>query len=141
MTNKHEVLKAWVETYLDGVGLSFENIDITPGARSVVPDIGEYTTKTDVIGRKYKQYTFGFIAIEVLDTQDTTTNNAKQMFDVEQFNTWLEEQQKLRNFPNFGDNTTEYEIVPLYNMPSMNVGDNNMAKYILMARIEYVEKG
>lgn len=139
--NKHISLKEWVEQYLDDRKMSFENIDSVVGARALVPQYGEYVTKQDIMGNKYKTYVFGFIAIEQLDTQDVTINNATTMHLIEQFNTWLEEQEESQNFPDFGDNTTNYKIVPLQNMPNMVKVENGMAKYILMARIDYVEKG
>lgn len=140
--NKHAVLKAWVEGFLSGAKMSFENIEIYQGFRSVVPDYGDFIIKTDVIGRKYKQYTFGFVAIEPLDRYDTGTNNTGTMYLVEQFNEWLVTQEKNKSYPNFGTNVVKYKIVPLQNMPNLAQVDEEtgMAKYVLMARIEYVEK-
>ena len=138
--NKHEALKTWVQSFLGATQLSFENIDLYPGARALVPQYGEYVVRTDICGFQYKSYTFGFIAIETLDTQDTTTNNTDTMDKVEQFNVWLKEQDKLRNFPNLGENTSRYKINPLYNMPDPVRTQEGQAKYVLMARIDYVEK-
>lgn len=140
MINKHIALKEWVQEYLDGNNMHFEDIDMYPGFRSLVPSYGDYVVKTDVIGNKYKTYTFAFVAIELLDMTDDTTNNTDIFYQIELFNEWLEEQQELKNFPNFGGNTSNYKIIPLQNMPNMAmVDEQNNAKYMMLARIDYTE--
>jgi hypothetical protein len=139
--NKHLVMKTWVEQFL-GDKMHFEDIQANQGARSFVPQYGDYVQKTDICGNKYKFYTFGFIAIEPLDMNDQDSNNATTMNTMDLFNDWLELQQKNKNFPDFGTNVTNYRIVPLQNMANVAqyFEDIGMVKYILVARIEYVEK-
>lgn len=138
--NKHAIMKTWVEQYL-GEKMSFENINANPGAKSLVPDYGEFTIATDICGNMKKQYTFGFIAVELLDREDIETNNTDARQRVDDFNEWLVAQRVAGNFPNFGAKTSKYKIFPLQNTANMAqvFEDNGTAKYILMARIEYVE--
>lgn len=140
--NKHSVMKAWVEGFLSGNEMSFENIEAIPGFRAFVPEYGEYQISQDITGTKTKQYTFGFVAIETLDRYDMETNNSVTRQGVDDFNDWLVLQQKNKNFPNFGSGVTNYKIVPLQNTANMAqvFEDNSLAKYVLMARIEYKEK-
>lgn len=140
--NKHDIMKKWVETFLSGVKVSFDNIDVYPGARSLIPEYGEYLIKTDIIGNKTKQYTFGFVAIETLDQYDIDTNNTDTRQLIDGFNDWLVTQEKNRNYPDFGDDVIKYKIIPLYDTSNIAqvFTETNLAKYILMARIEYVEK-
>jgi hypothetical protein len=57
------------------------------------------------------------------------------------FNDWLEEQKELRNFPNFGDNCSEYDIIILQNMANISaISSDNLAKYMLGVRIDYKEE-
>jgi hypothetical protein len=140
--NKHDVMKRWVETFLSGAKVSFDNIDAYQGARSLIPEYGEYLIKQDIVGNKTKQYTFGFVAIETLDQYDVDTNNTDTRQLIDGFNDWLVTQEKNRNYPDFGDDVIKYKIIPLYNTSNIAqvFTDTNLAKYILMARIEYVEK-
>ena len=51
------------------------------------------------------------------------------------------EQKKLENFPNFGDKCHEYDIIILQNMANVAaIADDNLAKYMLGARIDYIEE-
>lgn len=139
--NKHKVMKEWVEQYL-GEKMFFENIDGNPGARSFVPEYGDFVIATDVLGNTKKQYTFGFIAIEDLDRVDNDTNNVDIRQRVDDFNDWLIAQRVAGNFPNFGTKASRYKIFPLQNTANAAqfFEDQGTVKYILMARIEYVEK-
>ena len=140
--NKHEVIKLWVEEFLDGSKMSFDNINAEQGFRSLVPDYGDHIIKKDICGNKTKWYSFGFIGIEPLDTADNDVNNAQTRQKIDDFNDWLELQEKNKNYPDFGENVTRYKILPLQNTANLAqvFTDNGFAKYILMARIEYVEK-
>ena len=140
--NKHIVTKEWVEQFLLGNKMYFDNIEAYQGARSIIPDYGDFVISTDIVGNKRKWYSFGFVATEPLDTTDNDINNATSRQLVDDFNDWLVEQETNKNYPDFGDKVTKYKIVPLYNTANMAqvFAENGMAKYILMARIEYTEK-
>lgn len=141
--NKHAIVKEWVEQYLSGSKIYFENIDTIPGARTLVPDYGDFKLSQDIWGFQRKQYTFGFIACETLDEYDTELN-AETRDTIDSFNDWVVEQEKNGNYPNFGENTRNYSVEPLQNMSNMagtyETENGLVAKYILMCRIEYVEK-
>ena len=140
--NKHTAVKSWVEGFLSGSKMHFEDITGEPGFRTLVPDYGDFQISQDVVGNKKKWYTFGFVAVDPLDRYDNDVNNATTRQGVDDFNDWLELQQKNKNFPNFGTNVTKYKIIPLQNTANMAqvFEDVSLAKYILMVRIEYVEK-
>ena len=139
--NKHAVVKEWVESYLSNAKIGFEYIDAYQGFRSVIPNYGDYVVKTDIVGNKTKWYTFGFVAVESLDIY-SGDNNATIRDSIDAFNDWLETQEKNKNYPDFGTNVTKYKISPLYNTADMSqvFEDKGLAKYVLMVRIEYVEK-
>lgn len=141
-TNRHAAVKTWVEQFLSGNKMSFENIEGIQGFRSIVPDYGDFIISQDILGRKKKQYTFGFIAVEPLDRIDNDTNNTTTRQLVDDFNDWLVLQEKNKNFPNFGTNVIEYKVVPLQDTANMAqvFEDIGLVKYILTARIEYTEK-
>lgn len=138
--NKHKALQDWVEPFLENNYLYFETANAYPGVRAIVPNYGDYTIKTDILGYKYKAYTFLFIAFEQIDpgTSDVNTENMHKM---DLFNEWLEEQIENENYPDFGDKCSEYEIEILQNMANLaTITEDGLAKYMLGAKIKYKEE-
>lgn len=138
--NKHKVIQDWVQEFLDDNYLYFESSDAYPGIRNIVPNYGDYTTKTDILGYKYKSYSFAFIGYEQIDT-GTSDVNTTNMQIMDAFTAWLEEQRENKNFPNFGQNCSEYDIIPLQDMANLaTIQDDGLAKYMLGVRIDYKEE-
>lgn len=140
MKSKHKIMQEWVQQFLDENYLYFESADAYPNVRVLVPNYGDYVNKTDILGNKYKSYSFVFVGYEEVDpgTSDINTDNL-EIFDA--FNEWLEEQKEKKNFPDFGDNCSEYDIIILQNMANLaTITNDNLAKYMLGARIDYKEE-
>ena len=140
MVNKHKVMKEWVQEFLDDNDLYFESSDAYPGLRNLIPEYGDYVRKVDILGNRYMSYSFVFIGYEYLDpgTSDVNINNMA-VFD--SFNEWLEQQKAIENYPDFGEKCHDYSIVILQNMANLaTIGDDNLAKYMLAARIDYIEE-
>lgn len=137
---KHKALQEWVTPFLENNYLYFQSADAYPEIRVIVPEYGEYLIKTDICGFKYRAYNFVFMGYEQLDT-GTSDVNVENMDVFDKFNLWLEQQQKERNFPDFGEMCSEYEIMPLQNMANLtSVTEDGLAQYMLAARIEYKEE-
>ena len=141
MINKHKIMQDWVSDFLEGQYLYFEAADAYPNVRTLVPNYGDYVNRTDIFGSKYKSYSFVFVGYERVDTgasqSDINTDNM-QVFD--NFTEWLEEQKEKKNFPDFGTNCSEYDIIILQNMANLaTITDDNLAKYMLGVRIDYKE--
>ena len=83
-----------------------------------------------------------FIGYEQLDTTASSSEvNTDNMEIFDKFIDWLEEQKANKNFPDFGTNCSDYDIIILQNMANLaTVTDDNLAKYMLGARIDYVEE-
>ena len=137
--NKHTVLREWVQEFLGDRYLYFESADAYPNVRIAVPQYGDYVLRTDILGNKYKQYSFVFVGYEQLDV-GTSDINATNMLLFDEFSEWVEEQQKQGNFPNFGENTDEYQLNVVQNMANLSfVTDDGIAKYMLAVNINYRE--
>lgn len=140
MASKHKALQNWVQRFLDDNYLYFESADAYPNVRTIVPKYGDYLNKTDILGAKYKSYSFVFIGYEMIDT-GTSDLNTTNMEVMDEFTRWLEIQKEELNFPDFGDNCSEYEIIPLQNMANLAfISDDGLAKYMLGVRIDYKEE-
>lgn len=139
-SSKHIAMKNWVQSFLDDNYLYFESTEAYPNVRTLVPNYGDYVRSTDILGNKYKSYSFVFVGYETIDL-GTSDTNATNMEIFDSFNKWLEEQQESENFPDFGEKCSEYEIVILQNMANLaSIQDDNLAKYMLGARIDYKEE-
>ncbi|MBR4377357.1 MAG: hypothetical protein IKP50_00505 [Bacilli bacterium] len=140
--NKHEVMRDWVDEFLGSHGLLyFENADAEFGVRVLVPNYGDYVNRTDILGNKYKSYSFVFVGYETIDpgTSDVNIRNM-QLFD--DFVEWCETQKANNNFPDFGTNCSDYDIIILQNMANMSaMSEDYLAKYMLGVRIDYTEEG
>ena len=76
----------------------------------------------------------------MIDT-GTSDLNITNMEVMDEFTRWLEIQKEELNFPDFGDNCSEYEIIPLQNMANLAfISDDGLAKYMLGVRIDYKEE-
>ena len=103
--NKHKVLREWVQTFVTNEYLRFENVEMFPNARALVPNYGDFQIKQDICGNKYKEYTFAFVGVQSFDTGTSSINEDNmKMFD--DFNDWIEEQETQKNYPNFGANVS-----------------------------------
>ena len=138
--NKHKVMRDWVSQFLDDNYLYFESADAYPNVRVLVPDYGDYVNRTDIVGNKYKSYSFVFIGYEQIDP-GTSDNNIDNLSAFDSFNDWLEEQKENKNFPDFGEKCSEYDIIILQNMANIGtISEDGLAKYMLGVRIDYKEE-
>ena len=140
--NKHEIMKNWVSQFLEDNYLYFESAEAYPNVRVLVPNYGDYLVKTDVLGNKYKSYSFVFVGYERIDMGASDSNiNTDNMEIFDKFIEWLEKQQDEKNFPDFGTKCSEYDIIILQNMANLAmITDDNLAKYMLGVRIDYKEE-
>lgn len=141
--NKHTIMKDFVSQFLtDGRYLYFESIDLYAGFRGFVPEYGDAIINQDITGSIQKQYTFAFVGVELFD-KGTSNQNELNMKLFDDFYDWIIEKNKNEEYPDFGEGITEKKLLPLYNMANLSQIDENMglAKYVLMCRYEYTEKG
>lgn len=133
-------MQDWVAQFLDNQYLYFESANEYPNVRTLVPQYGDYINKTDILGYKYKSYSFVFIGYEKLD-RGTSDVNSKNMLIFDSFIEWLEGKQEAHEFPDFGPKCSDYEIKIIQNMANIAfVSDDNLAKYMLGVKINYKEE-
>lgn len=110
-------------------------------------NIGEVafnTSPSEAWEKKYlrdkgvKRYDFHVVMIRPHDT-GTSILNIDEIFNVERFMEWITEQNSLKNFPNFGEDTKVLSIEPLQNMPQLATVDPDGAgaKYQFSVRVRY----
>lgn len=67
----------------------------------------------------------------------TSDVNFLQFFDAESVMNWVKAQNRIRNFPDFGENMQVMRIEPLENMPNLAAvsEDGGTAKYMFQVRV------
>nr|DAZ33229.1 MAG TPA: Minor capsid protein from bacteriophage [Caudoviricetes sp.] len=138
MTNKHKVVLDYLSNYPDIKSFLYFNTSLEELNHTSVN-----TITSDYFEQKYlrggiKNYDFAVTFIGQYDT-GTSDININQIFDLEKFMLWIDEQNKNKNFPEFEDGEV-ISIENLQNQPSFS-GINetgNLAKYMFQIRIKYL---
>ena len=105
--------------------------------------------KTFIDGSVAKRFTFTIIdyrsvAYQAVVKQAGYTNeNVEELLDVQGIADWIEEQNDLRNFPDFGSTCDIDEMHTLTDNPNVNGVDTSinpaLAKYSISIQIDYVD--
>lgn len=140
---KHEIMKSYVEekiTELCDAVLTFNYAD---GAAHSVAFLTNYAGK---ILKKYvraadKEYGFTILITwhysSELDDLNLQAMNLGQLFM-----DWIDEQNRMKNFPDFGADCQVKKIENLQNMPNLATVDweSGIAQYQIPCRVIYFEK-
>ena len=138
--NKEERLIKWAgkNPYLTDV-LKINWLAEHNGSCSVTPVPGENFVEKYIDGSSVKYYDFMFQVMFCLS--DTTDGvNVENMFALRQWQNWIDEMEKIGDYPDFGESCGDYELQNLANAPQIaQVYENGMAKYQFPARLVYTE--
>lgn len=137
--DKNQVMWDWIQGY-SGFGKLFFNFgDAEADSTTFIPNPSDYTVKTDILGNKVKHYDFAITAFRSFDTVPSSTENMQSYALLTAFQNWLDEQNRNRNFPDFGSNCEVTGVVNLQNMPTNSGQYSALAKYMIQARVAYTE--
>lgn len=138
--SKHQAMLDYLAQYpgLDAF-LRFNSVTDSAGNVSVQTVSSNTWEKRQIRGHGIKCYDF---AIESMAPQDSGTShiNVDQMQMAQDFMDWIDEQNRIRNFPDFAGRKV-LSIENLQNMPNL-AGVNaagNVAKYMFQCRVRYYE--
>ena len=140
MTNRHEKVMNYFLTCDEIKDLYFAFSKTENGDMQIIP-MPETTIKEYVDGGKVKSYNFSFVAFKYKSMVPNSNENAKSVFDVEKVIEWIKKQDRIKNFPDFGDDYSVQEIKPLETIPNISAQDDTGAKYMFSASIVYYERG
>lgn len=106
--------------------------------------------RTYLNGDILKRYVFTIIDYRsvayqaLINIQGYTNENVEEMLDCQGIIDWVNEQEDVRNYPNFGESCDVEEIKALTLNPSLNgvqnSGSLNLAKYSIAIQIDYIDK-
>ena len=117
--------------------LYFNTATNTVGNISIQTVYSDEWEEQDITGHGTKRYDFAIVFMTQQD-QGTTYKNVVKMDDVQAFMDWIREQDKKKNFPDFGDSEV-YSIENVQNMPNLATANESVAKYMFQCRVRYYE--
>jgi len=139
--NKDDILYDWlVAGFAAAYPTTFEFLLMVEGQAAVAPISDIRAVRPYVNGDAIKQYDFMLqLAFRVSDDVDSN-KNTDNMFAARKWQAWIDEQQQLGNYPDFGEKCSQYKLENLSNMPTMaGRQEDGMAKYQFPARLTYLE--
>lgn len=106
--------------------------------------------KPYIDGSVLKRYTFtlfdfrSIAALAVPKGFAYTSENVEEILDVQSIIDWITEQEKLRNYPNFGEDCVIEGIKAITDNPNLNGIDTSvspaLARYSISIQIQYLDK-
>ena len=136
--------------YIYNSPLFFNFINAKNDNKQIVTVINDkIMDKTFIDGSIQKRFTFSIIdyksiAYDAVVKQSGYVNeNVEDMFNVQEIINWIDEQEALRNYPDFGNECVIDNIKALSDNPNLNGVDNNaspsLAKYSVSIQVNYVD--
>lgn len=141
---KHEAMKAYFEPIVYRLAGTVLNFNFSPDSPE---GIGFLTNYSDKVLKRYvrvgSEKAYGF---SILVTKEYSTNcddlNLQAMNFVQGIMDWLDEQAKMKCFPDFGRRCEIKKIENLQNMPNLSEinPEEGIARYVFQCRVVYFEK-
>lgn len=137
--NKHEAMWQWISEcpVIDKLYYNFGSS--VPNSSVFLPNASDRIVKRDIFGTMTKHYDFAVTSFVTVDTTLHTIDNLVNYTALQDFIDWVEEQNKLRNFPVLDDNCTVKTVLPLQNMPTNAGATTSIAKFMVQCRVVYLE--
>lgn len=140
MDNKNIAMLEYLRQYPGLQSFLYFNSMVDQIGNTAVQTVYGETWETKYVrGHGIKQWDFAVVKIAQADT-GTSDINADETQAVQDFMDWIDEQNRLKNFPDFSPNRV-ISIENLQNMPNFAGIDNNegAAKYMFQCRVRYYQ--
>lgn len=141
---KHDAITEYFKTRvgeLTGEKLEFNNSQEAPNSFSIVTNYSDKVRKKYIRTGAEKEYAFSVIIVKAYSAHEDDLNLEAMNF-AQSFLDWIEEQNKLKNYPEFPENCQIKSMECLQNMPNL-AGINSqagLARYMIQCRLIYFEK-
>jgi hypothetical protein len=140
MVNKEEILLEWCRTNPFLADTTLLNwLNDKNGQSSIIP-IAETAAAKYMDGTKLVNYDFMWaVMFDVSSEPDSV--NTDTMFELRQWQSWIDEQNENNILPDFGVGCDMHEVQNLAGMPNLaQTYENGRGKYQFPARLIYLEK-
>lgn len=139
MENKHKIVLEWLSTYSELEQYLFFNATREELNNASMNTVVSDTWETRYIRDKgIKNYDFAVTMMKYY-YDGTNENNTEELFDVQKFMIWIEEQNKIKNFPIFEEGEV-ISVENLQNIPDLAgiSEDEILVKYMFQIRLKYI---
>lgn len=141
MNNRYEAITEWLEDYIPRFDWVYLNVNPAEADNLTINSVqNERELEKYIDGSRLVEFMFALALTKEFDT-GTSDNNALAIREFENIAEWIEEQNKIKNFPDFGNDVAIYSVDVLETTPSVSVDNQNMiAKYQGQFKITYMEE-
>lgn len=137
--NKHEAMFNYISQY-KAFPLTFNYSEEANGNTSLITVYSDSEIKRYLSGSQ-KEYIFAIKQTKPYHAGAAVpSGNTQAMYDVQRFMDWIDEQQQLRNYPDFGEDCKVQSIENLQNMPAIAETDHHNVQYMFQCRVVYYEQ-
>lgn len=139
----HDAVKAYFEPKVIELVSKTVQFNFSPESKDNISLITRYADKvvrSFITGDCEKEYGFAIIIVKSYST-DSDDLNLEAMNFSQAFMDWLDEQNKNKIFPDFGERREVLKIENLQNMPNLSGvnTEEGLARYMIQGRILYRE--
>lgn len=140
MVNKYEKLAEWLKEYSPTYSWIYFNVTLSEVNNLTVNSVQNERELTQFInGDREVEFLFALDLVKEYDT-GTSSINLEANEEFEKIADWIEEQNKVKNFPDFGSNIIIEKVEVLETVPSVTIDTQaGMAKYQGQFKITYLE--
>ena len=141
MINRYQAITNWLTEYVPYYSWIYFNVSSsTPDELSVSSVQNERVLEEYIDGTRTVEFPFAITLAKEYDT-GTSDINLDAIQEFENISAWIEEQNEIENYPDFGDNITIEKIEVLETVPSVSVdNETGVAKYMAQYLITYMER-
>lgn len=137
----HDAVKDFFESKVAELAGNILNFNFSPDSAdefSLITNYADKEIKKYVNGDSQKAYGFTIIIVKQYSTGGDDLNLECMNF-VQEFMDWMDEQNRERNFPDFGEGCEVEKMEVLQNMPNLAGinAEEGLARYMVQARILY----
>lgn len=141
---KHDAMKAYFGPKVNELAGKLLNFNFSPEKPGEISFITNYSDK---VRKKYlygaeKEYAFTIVIVKPYSS-DADDLNLEAMNFAQEFMDWVEEQNRLKKYPEFPENCQMKKMENLQNMPNLAGinAEEGLARYMFQCRLIYFEKG
>lgn len=140
--DKNQAVWEYISKYPNIPGyLTFNSIEEMENSTGLIPVSADNDIESYADGSAKREYVFAIAQMLIYDA-GTSNVNIMTLAEMQKFMDWIVEQNRIGNFPDFGENCLIDSIEPLQNIPSLaGTNEKRIAKYMFQCRIVYYQEG
>lgn len=138
---KAEQISEYIKTYPNLYEWLYFNVILnTPGNSALLTD-SDNVLQEFIDGAKEREYIFSVAMSKNYDSSGTSNVNMEALKEVENFIAWIESNDELSIFPDFGEKCDISSMEVIDQVPQASIdAEKNIAYYTVSMKINYTER-